>query len=228
MIQEKNIYINDDDYIIQKMLSTNWFEDTKKQYSNIIFENIKLHEHDDLTLLDIGSHLGLWTIRISERCKIFDIDFKGYLYEPSAKNVECLRKNVENINVEIYNNVVGSKDVYMSPAENENMGSFDISEEGVKVKHKIPDHKMSGFKIIILPCMSSDFNILKLFEKTYLTQKVLIVAQLIEKNLMKNNQTRKQVIDFMIRKKFKYKKYDLNFKHLDPHLEHTFFVFYNE
>ena len=76
--------------------------------------------------------------------------------------------------------------------------------------------------------MSSDFNILKLFEKTYLTQKVLIVAQLIEKNLMKNNQTRKQVIDFMIRKKFKYKKYDLNFNHLDPHLEHTFFVFYNE
>ena len=39
---------------------------------------------------------------------------------------------------------------------------------------------------------------------------------------------RKQVFDFMTDKNFKYKKYDLNFKHLDPHLEHTFFVFYNE
>ena len=60
---------------------------------------------------------------------------------------------------------------------------------------------MRGFKIIILPCMSSDFNILKLFEKTYLTQKVLIIAQLIEKNLMKNNHDRKQVFDFMTDKK---------------------------
>ena len=148
MIQEKNIYINDDDFIIQKMLSTNWFEDTKKQYSDIIFENIKLQEHDDLTLLDIGSHLGLWTIRISERCKIFDINFKGYLYEPSAKNVECLKKNVENLNVEIFNNVVSTKDVYMHPSETQNMGSFDISDDGVKVKHKVPNHEMKGFKIL--------------------------------------------------------------------------------
>ena len=79
-----------------------------------------------------------------------------------SENDKCLPIWIENLNVEIFNNVVSTKDVYMHPSETQNMGSFDISDDGVKVKHKVPNHEMKGFKIIILPCMSSDFNILKL------------------------------------------------------------------
>ena len=62
MILENNFYINDNDHIIQEMLSTDWFEITKHQYTNMVFENINFEDHDELTLLDIGSHLGLWEI----------------------------------------------------------------------------------------------------------------------------------------------------------------------
>ena len=41
MILENNFCINDNDFVIQRMLSTDWFEITKHQYTNIIFENIK-------------------------------------------------------------------------------------------------------------------------------------------------------------------------------------------
>ena len=77
MILENNFCINDNDHNIQEMLSTDWFEITKHQYTNMVFENIKFEDHDELTLLDIGSHLGLWVIRIAERCKLLDLKFKG-------------------------------------------------------------------------------------------------------------------------------------------------------
>ena len=227
MIQEKNIYINDDDYIIQKMLSTDWFETTKKEYIDIVFKNLNIEKYDEVTLLDIGSHLGLWTIRIAEQSKFLDLKFKGYLYEPSSNNIQCLKKNIGDIDVEIYNNVVASYDAYMRPAENNNHGSFDMFGDSIGkfVGHKIPDHELNGAKIIILPCMSTDFEILKLFDKTYLQEDVLIVAQLIEKNLAKKNHTREEVISFLQQRRFNVKKYDLNFSHLDPHLEHTYFIF---
>ena len=88
MILENNICINENDHVIKKMLSTDWFEITKQRYTNIIFDNINFADHEELTLLDIGSHLGLWAIRIAERCKFLDLKFKGYLYEPSSNN--CL------------------------------------------------------------------------------------------------------------------------------------------
>ena len=73
--------------------------------------------------------------------------------------------------------------------------------------------------------MSTDFEILKLFDKTYLQEDVLIVAQLIEKNLAKNNHTREEVITFLKKRNFKVKRYEFDFSHLDPHLEHTYFIF---
>ena len=229
MILENNFCINDNDFVIQRMLSTDWFEITKHQYTNIIFENINFADHDELTLLDIGSHLGLWTIRIAERCKLLDLKFKGYLYEPSSNNVQCLKKNIktflDDCDIEIYNNLVSDHNSYMEAAERFNEGSFDTFYCGKLVQSKIPDHDLKGIKVIILPCMSTDFEILQLFKNTYLQEDVLIVAQLIEKNLAKNNHTRQEVIDFLKRKKFKVKKYDFDYSHLDPHLEHTFFIF---
>lgn len=227
MILEKNIYINDDDFVIQKMLSTNWFDISKDAYADIIFDNVDVSKHTEVTLLDIGTHLGLWAIRISERAKKEGLKFKGYLYEPSIDNVECLIHNIGVIDVEIYNNVVASYDAYMRPVENNNHGSFDMFGDSIGkfVDHKIPDHELNGAKIIILPCMSTDFEILKLFDNTYLQEDVLIVAQLIEKNLAKKNHTREEVISFLQQRRFNVKKYDLNFSHLDPHLEHTYFIF---
>ena len=230
MILENNICINDDDIIIQNMLSSDWFETTKTEYTNMIFENVDLPLHDELTLLDIGSHLGLWTIRIAERCRFFDIEFKGYLYEPSFNNVQCLKKNINTFlgdcDVEIYNNIVSDHHKYMEISEEFNEGSFDTTFYSKDfIKNKIPNHDLKGIKIIILPCMSTDFEILKLFEKTYLQEDVLIVAQLIEKNLAKNNHTREEVISFLKQKKFNVKRYDFNFSHVDSHLEHTYFIF---
>lgn len=230
MILENNFCINDNDFIIQRMLSTDWFEITKHQYTNMVFENINFEDHDELTLLDIGSHLGLWAIRIAERCKLLDLKFKGYLYEPSFNNVQCLKRNIETFlgecDVEIYNNIVSSRHMYMEPAEKFNEGSFDTtfySEEFVK--HKIPNHDLKGMKVIILPCMSTDFEILKLFETTYLQEDVLIIAQLIERNLAKSNHTREEVINFLKQKKFNVKQYNFDHSHIDPHLEHTYFIF---
>jgi hypothetical protein len=229
MILEKNIYINENDFIIQKMLSTDWFEITKKQYTNMIFENVDFSNHDEITLLDIGSHLGLWTIRIAQQSRILGLKFKGYLYEPSSNNVKCLKKNIYTFlgdcDIKIYNNIVHDQNTYMNPVEIFNEGSFDIFYCGEFVRSKIPGHDLKGIKIIILPCMSTDFEILKLLEKTYLQEDVLIVSQLIERNLAKNNHTREEVITFLKQKKFNVKKYDFDFSHLDPHLEHTYFIF---
>tara|TARA_B100000029_G_C17474195_1_gene923041 strand:+ start:297 stop:989 length:693 start_codon:yes stop_codon:yes gene_type:complete len=228
MILEKNIYINDDDYVIQKMLSTDWFEISKKEYTDIVFRHLKIY--DEVTLLDIGSHLGLWTIRIAERCKFLGLKFKGYLYEPSESNIECLTENVKEFEVELFNKVVADHDLYMRPVETYNHGSydrflFDTDFSGSFVSHEIPCHELKGSKIIILPCMSTDFDILKLFDKTYLQEDVLIVAQLIEKNLARNGHTREEVISFLEQRDFSWRRYDLNFGHLDPHLEHTYFIF---
>ena len=229
MILENNICINESDRVIQKMLSTDWFEITKHRYTNIIFENVNFANHDELTLLDIGSHLGLWTIRIAERCKLLDLKFKGHLYEPSSKNIQCLKKNIntflDDCDIEIYNNIVSDHNSYMELAERFNEGSFDTFYCREFVLSKIPDHDLKGIKVIILPCMSTDFEILKLFDKTYLQEDVLIVAQLIEKNLAKNNHTREEVITFLKKRNFKVKRYEFDFSHLDPHLEHTYFIF---
>ena len=229
MILENNICINENDHVIKKMLSTDWFEITKQRYTNIIFDNINFADHEELTLLDIGSHLGLWAIRIAERCKFLDLKFKGYLYEPSSNNVQCLKKNIKTFlgdcDIEIYNNLVSDHNSYMEVAERFNEGSFDTFYCGELVQSKIPDHDLKGIKVIILPCMSTDFEILHLFKNTDLREDVLIVTQLIEKNLAKNNYTRQEVIDFLKRKKFKVKRYDFDHSHIDPHLEHTYFIF---
>ena len=45
------------------------------------------------------------------------------------------------------------------------------------------------------------------------------------RNLAKNNHTREEVISFLNQRNFNVKRYDFNFSHLDPHLEHTYFIF---
>lgn len=226
------INIDDSDKISQQILKTGWFTHSKKQYQNMIFENINFKCVDSITLLDIGSHIGLWCIRIGEFCEFFDIDFTGFLYEPS-KSFESLKKTIREHNIKgditFYNYAVGNKQqCYMKPNETGNLGSFDITQQrdGELVEFKIPDHEIKDFGILIMPCMSLDFEILKLFEDTYLQQdNIIVVAQLIEKNLKREKVTRENAISFMEDKGFVTKRYDFNYSDLDRHLEHTYFIF---
>jgi hypothetical protein len=229
------IMIDDRDLIIQDMLKNNWFSKTSNEYLKVITENINFIDNDQISLLDIGAHLGLWTIRIANFAFNNGIKFNGYLYEPNSEIIPSLQYNVKKlipysskIKIDIYNYAVATNDtdvLKMSFNNENNSGSFDYCEDGTIVKCKIPNHDLKECAIIILPCMSVDFEIMKTLSTMYFNQNILVVSQLIEKNMVKIGSKRQEAIDFMINNGFKYKRYD--FENELVYLNHTFFAFKN-
>ncbi len=73
--------------------------------------------------VDIGAHVGLWAKPLTAIFK------KVICFEPRAQNVECLRKNLEGLNCEVYpfglSNEVARKSFYMpTHMHNSGAGSF--------------------------------------------------------------------------------------------------------
>ena len=209
----------------QKLLE--FKQNSQKHPHNIVYPRIEHYDEDEYSTIDIISRtddrlLEHLKNKISELGPVNDEDIDK-LVQKLPENLEEYTSENDLISVHyryLENYITQNKKVVNSE------GSFDtIFYSKDFIKNKIPNHDLKGIKIIILPCMSTDFEILKLFEKTYLQEDVLIVAQLIEKNLAKNNHTREEVISFLKQKKFNVKRYDFNFSHVDSHLEHTYFIF---
>lgn len=230
-----DVMINDKDSIIYEMLKNDWYSKTHNEYLRVITENINFVDNDQISLLDIGAHLGLWTIRIASFALRAGLDFNGYLYEPNSEIISSLKYNLkkhiiysDKIKIDIFNYAVATcvgDELKMSFNDQNNSGSFDYCEDGVAVKCKIPNHDLKGCAIIILPCMSFDFEIMKTLSTMYFNQNILVVSQLIEKNMAKIGSKRQEAIDFMINNGFKYKRYD--FENELRYLNHTFFAFKN-
>ena len=115
----------------------NWyFPDTEKHFIKHFDVNKDTNEYQQIQRLnsfshvknfrnaiDVGANIGLWAKDI---CKKFQ---RAYLFEPHEKNVECLKKNLENFkNYEIYKCALSNKndllDLHVYP---EGLGGNTIS-----------------------------------------------------------------------------------------------------
>ncbi len=74
------------------------------EYQKIQRLNSFGHVENFRNAIDVGANIGLWAKDI---CKEFK---RAYLFEPHKENVQCLRKNLENlINYEIYECALSNK-----------------------------------------------------------------------------------------------------------------------
>lgn len=144
------------------------------QYQDDVRDEAYKYVTDFNIAVDVGANVGLWSKPLSEK-------FQHVIaFEPMPKVLECLKLNVENLSVEIYDfalsNISGNIDmVYNS----ENTGSSYVvknSEGSIQLKI-LDDLALPKFGLLKVDCERHDLQVLQGAEKTILKYKPIIVVE---------------------------------------------------
>ena len=91
LTKDKKIWVPDDDD--WHAWGANW---EKMEFTDIMMHHITKWD----VALDIGAHVGIWSMRLAEKFK------RVYAFEPVPKHIECWKKNMQNFtNVSTLNTV---------------------------------------------------------------------------------------------------------------------------
>ena len=118
------------DTVAKEILDTGWFEDTKSDYTSMFFKHVTYDK--ELHVLDIGSHLGLWALRILEHSKNNDINTKIVSVDPCIDSTDVFESNtnkykssIEHFELAVVNDESCTK--YIRSLEERSLGSLQIS-----------------------------------------------------------------------------------------------------
>ena len=125
-----DLQTNEYDTVAKEILDTGWFEDTKSDYSSMFFKHVTYDK--ELHVLDIGSHLGLWCLRILEHSKNNDINTKIVCVDPCIDSTDAFESNtkeyessIEHFELAVVNEPSSTK--YIRSLEENSLGSLQIS-----------------------------------------------------------------------------------------------------
>ena len=125
-----NIETNSYDKVAREILDTGWFEDSKSDYNSMFFKHVTYS--GELHVLDIGSHLGLWALRILEHSKNNSISTKMLCVDPCIDSTDSFESNtseysslIEHFELAITDETENT--LYIKHLEQNSLGSIQIS-----------------------------------------------------------------------------------------------------
>ena len=135
------------------------------------------------TVIDVGAHMGLFTLYASQSCKIGNI----YSYEPVKENFEILKENtsINNLkNVKIFNLAVSNSNstitLFMNNDESGH-SMFSESSENIIVKSTslmkiFDDNKIKECNFLKLDCEGAEYEIIEKLPSAYfeMIEKIII------------------------------------------------------
>lgn len=125
-----NIETNSYDKVAREILDTGWFEDSKSEYTSMFFKHVTYS--GELHVLDIGSHLGLWALRILEHSKNNSISTKMLCVDPCIDSTDSFESNTSEYSslIEHFELAVTDENddtLYIKSLEQNSLGSIQIS-----------------------------------------------------------------------------------------------------
>jgi len=125
-----NIETNSYDTVAREILDTGWFEDSKSDYNSMFFKHVTYS--GELHVLDIGSHLGLWALRILEHSKNNNISTKMVCVDPCIDSTDSFESNTSEYSslIEHFELAVTDENentLYIKSLEQNSLGSIQIS-----------------------------------------------------------------------------------------------------
>ena len=141
------------------------------------------------TVIDVGAHIGLFTLYASQSCKIGNI----YSYEPVKENFEILKENmnINNLkNVKIFNLAVSNSNstitLFMNNDESGH-SMFSESSENIIVKSTslmkiFDDNKIKECNFLKLDCEGAEYEIIEKLPSTYfeMIEKIIIEYHMVD------------------------------------------------
>lgn len=138
------------------------------------YDNKKLQIGKDDTVIDIGAHIGLFTIYVSQFCT----NGRIYCYEPIKENYDLLACNIELNNIKnatIFQNAVTDKSSLARIFLNQDAAAhsaFTKSSEyvdimSVSLKDIIDSNKIEKCDLLKLDCEGSEYIILNSLPESY-------------------------------------------------------------
>jgi len=168
--------------------------------------------NDSDIIIDIGSHIGLFTLYASQFCK----QGKIICYEPIKENYQLLLSNIELnhlSNVECYNKAVSKSNspirIYINSDESGH-SMFDPQEnfidvDSISLQQIIDDHHIDSIDFLKLDCEGAEYEIIENLPKSRFSQikKMIIEYHLADKKpfLLKNLLNTLESNSFKISKK---------------------------
>jgi FkbM family methyltransferase len=147
-----------------------------------------LENRDKRTFVDVGGHLGFWSLYMS---KIFK---KVLCFEPNPETFSHLKYNTsKNENIKLFNNALGDEDGYVevlyhigyetnpeidykNQRVNSGMSRVKKSLQGIK-SFKLDNLEINDLDFIKLDCEGFELMVLKGSEKTIKNNKPIIVIE---------------------------------------------------
>ena len=135
-------------------------------------KEFKIMEND--IVIDIGAHIGLFTLYASQFCK------KGKIlcFEPVEENYDLLLENIQInnlVNVTTFNKAISNEKkitrIYLSEDQAAhsfyNEGPNFIEVESISLKEVIDSNKISECNLLKLDCEGAEYDILRAFPDEY-------------------------------------------------------------
>jgi len=143
-------------------------------------------------IIDVGAHIGLFTVYASQFCK----NGKIFSYEPVKENFELLKENISLnalSNAYIFNNAVfdntGSIKIYLNEKDQAAHSSYHKSEKcievnAVSIKDIIDINKIEYCNFLKLDCEGLEFKILNGIDDKYFNKikKMCLEYHILDKN----------------------------------------------
>lgn len=178
-----------------------------EEYSNSGFD---LHESD--TIIDIGAHIGLFTLFASQFCK----NGKIYCFEPVKENYELLLSNMtlNNLsNVSAFNVAVADKTstvrIFLNKDESgHSMFAQDsnfIEVQSTILKNIFDENNISICNFIKMDCEGAEYDIIRSLPQKYFTKikKMIIEYHMADKKpeLLEELISKLESLSFVVEKK---------------------------
>jgi len=182
-----------------------WYGYYEKPVALLLEEFIK----DDSTILDIGAHIGYFTLVAAQRAK----NGKIYAFEPVTELFQKLQRNIDEnglLNAEALNYAVGDSEedslIHLSSPDNTGMSSLrppenysGISEtiRLITIDGWINQEKIATVDIVKLDVEGCELLALRGMEKLLLNQKPVLIVEINAETLGYFNFSPKDVMDYL-------------------------------
>lgn len=178
-----------------------------EEYSNPGFD---LHEYD--TIIDIGAHIGLFTLFASQFCK----NGKIYCFEPVKENYDLLLSNIalNNLsNVSAFNVAVADKistvKIFLNNDESGHsmfeQDSNSIEVQSTTLKNIFDENNISTCNFIKMDCEGAEYDIIGSLPQEYFIkiQKLIIEYHMADKkpDLLEALISKLESFSFVVKKK---------------------------